>query len=190
MNDRKKERILEESVDYILDTIKDSIESPDFRKISVAVDLILSSDNVFIYGSGRSGLVGKTFAMRLMQLGLNSHFIGETTTPAVKSEDCILLVSKTGETQTAIQTARIVNERVPDADIIVLSASPESTLIEFGDVNIIIDIQNGSEDNSLAPLGTVFEDTAIIFLDGIVAVLMEELGEDVEELKKRHPILV
>ncbi len=190
MNDIEKERLLEDSVDHILRTIKDSLRTPDFEKISKAVELILSSNNVFVYGSGRSGLVSRTFAMRLMQLGLNSYFIGETTTPAVKGGDCLFLVSKTGETQTAIQTARIVDERVPDADIIVLSASPESTLVEFGDVNIVIDIQNGHEDNRLAPLGTVFEDSAMIFLDGLIAVLMEELGEDVEDLKDRHPILV
>ncbi|MFP3871402.1 MAG: SIS domain-containing protein [Candidatus Natronoplasma sp.] len=190
MDERKKEEVLKKSVDHILDTIKDSLNTADFKKVSLAVDLISTSNNIFVYGSGRSGLVGRTFAMRLMQLGLNSYFIGETTTPAVKEEDCVILVSKTGETQTAIQTARIVSERVPDADIIILSASPDSSLVEYGDLNLIIDLQDGMEDNVLAPLGTVFEDTAMIFLDGIVAVLMQHLDEDVEDLKDRHPILV
>ncbi len=190
MNDTEKNEILKKSMEYILDTIRTSLKNPDFDKINLAVELISSSNNVFVYGSGRSGLVGKTFAMRLMQLGLNSHFVGETTTPAVKGGDCVILVSKTGETQTAIQTARIVDERVPGADIIVVSASPESTLVEFGDIKVIIDIENGEEDNRYAPLGTVFEDTAMIFLDGIVAVLMEELGEEVEDMKDRHPILI
>ncbi len=190
MNDDKKKETLKKSIDYIIDTIKASLENPDYDNINVAVELISSSNNVFVYGSGRSGLVGKTFAMRLMQLGLNSHFVGETTTPAVKGGDCVILVSKTGETQTAIQTARIVDERVPGADIIVISASPDSTLVEFGDINVIIDIENGEEDNRYAPLGTVFEDTAMIFLDGLIAVLMEELGEEVADLKDRHPILI
>ncbi len=190
MNDSRKENILEESIDHILSSIKDSLEELDRHKINEAVELISSSDNVFVYGSGRSGLVGRTFAMRLMQIGLNSYFIGETNTPAVKDGDCLFLVSKTGETQTAIQSARIVRERVPGAKIIVLSASPDSSLVEYGDLNMIIDIANGDEKNPLAPLGTVFEDTAMIFLDGLVAVLMEELGEDVEDMKDRHPILV
>ncbi len=100
MNDSRKENILEESIDHILSSIKDSLEELDRHKINEAVELISSSDNVFVYGSGRSGLVGRTFAMRLMQIGLNSYFIGETNTPAVKDGDCLFLVSKTGETQT------------------------------------------------------------------------------------------
>ncbi|MEM4696283.1 MAG: 6-phospho-3-hexuloisomerase, partial [Desulfurococcaceae archaeon] len=39
---------------------------------------------------------------------------------------------------------------------------------------------------SLAPLGTLFEDAAMIFLDGVVAELMEKLGKTEEDLRKQH----
>ncbi|MBS3816114.1 MAG: SIS domain-containing protein [Candidatus Thermoplasmatota archaeon] len=190
MNKKTENKILKESIDCILDTIDDSLEDLELDKINRAVDILTSSDHVFIYGSGRSGLVGRTFAMRLMQLGLNSFFIGETITPAVQDGDCVFLVSKTGETQTAIQAARIVENRVPKAEIIVVTASPDSTLAEFGDINIILDIKDKEEDQKLAPLGTIFEDSAMIFLDGLVSVLMEDLDEEVDDMKYRHPILI
>ncbi len=185
MNER-----LVESVDYILDSIEHSFSKLNCESIEDSVDLITSANNVFVYGSGRSGLVGRTFAMRLMQIGLNSFFIGETITPAVKDGDCVFFVSKTGETQTAIQAAEIVDQRVKGAETIVLTATPESTLADLGDVVITLEGFDSDKNKTLAPLGTIFEDTAMIFLDGLIAVLMDELDETEKDMKVRHPILI
>jgi len=38
----------------------------------------------------------------------------------------------------------------------------------------------------LTPLGTLFEDTTLIFLDGVIGRLMVELNKDEGEMKKRH----
>ncbi|MGB9831425.1 MAG: 6-phospho-3-hexuloisomerase, partial [Fervidicoccus fontis] len=38
----------------------------------------------------------------------------------------------------------------------------------------------------LAPLGTLFEDTALVVLDGIVVGLMYRLGKKEEDLKQKH----
>ncbi|MDD1665656.1 MAG: SIS domain-containing protein, partial [Methanomicrobiales archaeon] len=42
---------------------------------------ILNAKRVYIMGAGRSGLVARAFAMRLMHLGLISYVVGETVTP-------------------------------------------------------------------------------------------------------------
>ncbi|MEF8832375.1 MAG: SIS domain-containing protein [Candidatus Thermoplasmatota archaeon] len=181
---------LVESVEYILDSIEYSFDNLNCESIENTVELLTTADNVFVYGSGRSGLVGRTFAMRLMQLGIDSFFIGETITPAVKPGDCVFFVSKTGETQTAIQAAEIVEKRVGDSNIVVLTASPESPLADLGDIVIPLEGFDSEKNKKLAPLGTIFEDTAMIFLDGLVAVLMEELDEYEEDMKVRHPILI
>lgn len=179
-----------ESLEYILNSIEYSIDNLECESIEGTVDILTSANNIFVYGSGRSGLVGRSFAMRLMQLGLDSYFVGETITPAVKPGDCVFIVSKTGETQTAIQTADIVKNRVGDSEVIVLTASPNSTLASYADTMIVLRSDDNSKNYKLAPLGTVFEDTAMIFLDGLISVLMGELGETEEDIKDRHPILV
>ncbi len=185
MNER-----LVESVNYILDSMEHSLDHLNCESIEETVSILTSANNVFVYGSGRSGLVGRTFAMRLMQIGIESYFIGETITPAVKRGDCVFIVSKTGETQTAIQAAEIVKNRVEDAETIVLTATPDSTLADLGDIVIELEGTKSDKNKTLAPLGTVFEDTAMIFLDGLIAVLMHELGETEEDMKVRHPILI
>ncbi|MEM3163261.1 MAG: 6-phospho-3-hexuloisomerase, partial [Desulfurococcaceae archaeon] len=38
----------------------------------------------------------------------------------------------------------------------------------------------------LAPLGTLFEDTLMVFLDGVIVELMNKLGKTEEDLKEAH----
>ncbi len=178
-----------ESIDYICSSIEGCLKSYKLEKIQCAVEAITKSDKIFVYGAGRSGLVGRTFAMRLMQIGLSAFFIGETITPAVNDKDCVIFISKTGETQTAIQAADIVEDKVR-AKIIILTANPNSTLADFADILLVIDALRNDKDSTLAPLGTVFENSAMIFLDALVSVLMGELGETEKDMKVRHPILV
>jgi len=40
--------------------------------------------------------------------------------------------------------------------------------------------------NDLAPLGTMFEYTALLFLDGLIAEFMYLLGKKEQDLKNRH----
>jgi len=42
----------------------------------------------------------------------------------------------------------------------------------------------------LAPLGTLFELAAFVYLDSIVAKLMESLGQNEGAMRKRHAIWV
>ena len=79
----------------ILESCMSSVESVDPEGKDKLIDLIFDSRWIFIYGSGRSGLVGQLFAVRLVQLGFDVHFIGEMTTPIITKEDLIILLSNT-----------------------------------------------------------------------------------------------
>lgn len=182
-------RVYTESLEYILSSVDISLESVTDLDLKNASNTIIDAKQIFVYGAGRSGLVGRTFAMRLMQIGFTAFFIGETITPAVNKNDCAIFISKTGETQTAIQAAKIIDERV-GADIVLVTASPESTLAGFADEIIHLDIIKTKKDKTLAPLGTVFENSAMIFLDAFIAELMDKIGESEEGMRTRHPILV
>jgi len=41
---------------------------------------LLNAKRIYVMGAGRSGLVAKAFAMRLMHLGLQAFVVGETIT--------------------------------------------------------------------------------------------------------------
>ena len=58
--------------------------------------------------------------------------------------------------------------------------------------NVVIQVRenNRSESAKYAPLGTLFETAALVLLDGMVAQVMERLGESEQTMRARHAIMV
>ena len=55
--------------------------------------VINSTNRIFLTGFGRSGLALQAFAMRLAQLGKETFFVGDTTTPAIQDKDLLIIAS-------------------------------------------------------------------------------------------------
>jgi 6-phospho-3-hexuloisomerase len=178
---------MKESIDFIVDNVKKTFET-EIENTDKFVDYIISSRKVFIYGVGRSGLIGKAFAIRLVQMGLEVFFIGETVTPIVEEGSVVVIVSYTGETMSAMQTANIV--RRVGAKVVSITAHAHSKLAGASNLVILINPPKDEERKRLAPLGTLFEDATLIYLDSIVAMLMEKLGQSEGGMRKRHAIWV
>ncbi|UCE36292.1 MAG: SIS domain-containing protein [Thermoplasmata archaeon] len=177
-----------QSVKYITNTLQEVLSNNDSAQIDEVIDYILKAKKVFVYGVGRSGHVGKGFAMRLVQLGLKAYFIGETITPIVEAEDAAVIISNTGETMSAIQTGNIV--RRVGAKVVVVTSNNKSKLAHCANIVVCIPIDDETRETGLAPLGTLFEDASMIFLDGVISVLMAKLGETEESMRGRHAIMV
>ncbi len=160
------------------------------------IDTIIKSEATFIVGSGRSELIGKAFAMRLMHLGFTVYVVGDVTTPAIKDSDCLIAISGSGETKVATTAAHTAGEI--GATVVGLTANLNSTLGKHIDVKVNIDSKSkepwehptshelkGNYDD-LAPMGTLFEDSTHLFLDGLIAEFMHRLGKKEDDLKMRH----
>jgi len=176
-----------ESIDYILKAIQRTFET-EVEHTDKFVEYILASKKIFIYGVGRSGLIAKAFAIRLVQMGLEVFFIGETVTPIVEENDLVVIVSYTGETMSAIQTANIV--RRVGAKVVTITSNDHSKLSGASNVIIQIHPPKDEEKKRLAPMGTLFEDATLIYLDGIVATIMDKLGQSEGSMRRRHAIWV
>lgn len=192
--------ILNDAVDEILDNVRKVSDSLDPENIQQMNNILKTSQNVFVMGLGRSGLVARAFAMRLMHLEISVYVVGETITPAITSEDCLLAISGSGETLSIISAAEMAQKR--NAKIIAVTSYVNSTLGKMADLVVHIKGRTkiDSEKNyltrqingkhqSLSPLGTLFEVTTLIFLDGIIAQLMVEMGKTEEDMKARHTVL-
>lgn len=167
------------------------------KEVNELVRTILNSKRVFVAGAGRSGLIAKAFAMRLMHLNIKVHVIGETITPSLEEGDLFIGVTGSGETSRVVNAAETAMEI--GAEIIVITSYPRSTLGKLADHTVELPgrIKTGSgksyterqmtgEYESLTPLGTLFEITALTFLDGVIASLMKELGKEEEDLSEQH----
>lgn len=171
-----------DSLNYIMENFS-NLKSVDEELIERICNILLSSQSIFVYGVGRSGIIGRTFTMRLVQLGLKAYFVGETITPVVGNKDVVILISGTGETQGTLLVAQI-SKRV-NAKVVSLTAEKESPLSKVSDFTILLKVNKSSD---LAPLGTLFELSTITLFDAMVALLMKMNKETEEDLRKRHAI--
>jgi 6-phospho-3-hexuloisomerase len=178
---------MKDGISYIIKNIKATLDE-EIEGTDQMVELITDARKVFIYGVGRSGLIAKAFSIRLVQMGLEVFFVGETITPIVEEGNVVIIVSYTGETMTAIQVANIV--RRVGAKVISITANDHSKLAAASNLVIVLKPPKDDDRKRLAPLGTIFEDAALIYLDSMVAALMEKLGQSEASMRKRHAIWV
>lgn len=177
--------------------IEDVAEKLDEDAVNEFVERVLSFEKIFLVGAGRSGLIAKAFAMRLMHLDTDVHVIGETITPRVESNDLLVAVSGSGETTFVVSAADVAKNI--GTEVIAITSYPDSTLgrladyvitipgrVETAEKRDYIDRQVTGEYESLTPMGTLFEQTALAFLDGVIASLMMKMGKEEKDLLERH----
>jgi 6-phospho 3-hexuloisomerase len=183
----------------ILDHVRSYIDRIRDNDIDQMIRTLLEARKIFIMGAGRSGLVGKAFAMRLMHLALQVHVVGETTTPSFTDEDVLITISGSGETNSVLTSAKVAKGR--GGKVVAITSYPSSALAQMADCLVIVKGRT-KEDipptyierelhpyEQLTPMGTLFEDCCMIFLEGIVASLMEVLNKAEKDMKARHAVL-
>jgi len=176
--------------------IANKISDDDVEKFMAE---ILGAKRVYVIGAGRSGLVAKSFAMRLMHLGLHAYVVGETITPALNRGDLIVIFSGSGKTKTVADIAETAKDI--GAHICLITSNADSRIGKIADCNVIIEHHRDEVDDdavefeirqmmgehkSFAPLGTLFETASMIFGDAVISRLMEITKTDESALKNRH----
>jgi len=167
------------------------------RMAEVLVDLYHRKGKVLVMGAGRSGLVGKAFAMRLLHLGFNSYVLGETIVPSISRGDVAVAISGSGRTGLIVEAADAAKK--VGAYVIAITTYPESPLGQLADLVVMVPGRSKVSKmddyfarqilglhEPLAPLGTLFEDTAMLLLDGVIYYLMIKLNVTEDEMRNRH----
>ena len=179
-----------EASEEILRGITRAINAIDPGQVETLLDTLLDvkmeGRKALVLGAGRSGLVGKAFAMRLMHVGIDVYVMGETITPAIGEGDIVVIISGSGSGAMSTTAARMAkrfgsiifavtsyldSELAQTSDHIIVGPGREAVAMES-------DYQSRQllgEHESLAPMGTLFEDTCAVFLDGLIAELMARL---------------
>jgi len=152
-------------------------------------DTLLEAGGTFVAGRGRSGLVMRGFAMRLMHLGLKAHVAGEATTPPIAESDLLVIGSGSGRTATLLPLA----ERARDAGarVALITIDAQAPLARSADPVAVIPgaspkLAGADTLASAQPMGSLFEQTLGLALDALVMRLMARLGEDSAAMFARH----
>jgi 6-phospho-3-hexuloisomerase len=149
------------------------------------VKRIKEAKRIFVYGEGRSGLIGKAFAMRLMHCGYEVYVIGETITPSIGKDDFFVAISASG---TSISLASHFSKaKEKNACTFLVTASKENQLSPDGELVIPAATKNRrqGEPQTIQPLGSQFDQSAHLLLDAIIIALLEESDHNAD-LRTRH----
>ncbi|MGC9453320.1 MAG: SIS domain-containing protein [Phycisphaerae bacterium] len=164
----------------LLNRIEAVMEEVDWGRIVELAQLLPTARRTFLTGAGRSGLVARSFGMRLMHAGLPAYIPGETITPATGEGDLLVAISCTGETGLTgyfVRRARQLGARV-----VVVTANESSTLASQADEVVLIP---ASAEN-IVIRAAVFEHATSLCLDAVFNVLSERLKLDMETYRQRH----
>jgi len=192
---------LRAAVDEIVSGAKRAIEEMDEGQVENMIRMILEAKDkkIFVVVMGRSGFVGRSFALRLMNLGFNVYFLGETITPAAGKDDLVIAISGTGMTKLVV-SATIAAKEI-GAKVVAITSYKDSQLGQLADQLVLIKGRTKmgwpreedylarqilGEREPLSPLGSIFENNCMVFLDGLIVELMYRMKKNENDLKTRH----
>ncbi|MEI7856030.1 MAG: 6-phospho-3-hexuloisomerase [Methanomicrobiales archaeon] len=189
-------------MEQMAESIKKTAAMLDKLETSAFFLHMLKAKRVYVAGAGRSGLIARAFAMRLLHLGYDVYVVGETVTPALEPGDTMVVFSGSGETVSMATFCATVKGL--GGTICLITASPESKISRIADCMVNLGDLTGyyhgdhssfeirqmtgkyrSTTSAFAPLGTLFETLALIFSDAVISALMEAKKEDAKELQGR-----
>jgi 6-phospho-3-hexuloisomerase len=176
------------AVNRILKEMQETLDRVSPEGAERLAEAIVKANRIYVAGGGRSGLMARALAMRLMHLGLVSYVVGETTTPAIQRGDLLLACSASGETHVTVLVSQVA--RQAGARVFAITATPGSPMARQADETIIVPapskLSEPAPGGSTQYGGSLFEQALLVLLDAISLEIGRRLGTPPQELNSRH----
>ena len=173
-------------INEVLGEIHEVMTQVNETELTTAEDIITKDKRIFVLGAGRSGLMVKGFAMRLMHIGYTVYVIGETITPSIAPGDVLVAVSGSGTTGSVIEPAqKAANNGV---SVIGVTSNPTSPLATLGEAKIIVPgaTKAGDGVKSIQLLSTLFDQSVHVTLDILTLMISRRDHVSNETAKATH----
>lgn len=175
------------NVSLILGELAHTASGIDFGQVSGLADRIMAADRVFLAGAGRSGLVLRMAAMRLMHLGKTVHVAGDTTTPAITAGDLLVVASGSGTTAGVVKGAQTALSA--GAEVAAITTNSRSPLAGIASAVVVIPAAQKTDhgsDVSGQYSGSLFEQSLFLVTETVFHTLWGTTNEPAEQLWLRH----
>lgn len=162
----------------------------DEESLEGALAVLRPAPRIFLAGAGRSGLAVRAFAMRLVHLGRAAHVVGDTTTPAIRAGDLLVIGSGSGRTASLLAAARKAREL--GVTVLLFTIDVGSPIAQLADRVVRIDAPSPKAAEapgvarSIQPMGSLFEQTLFLLLDTLVVALMRAENLTSDAMFARH----
>lgn len=173
-------------VNEVVDEVNEVMALVDETQLVAAEKIIDKNKRIFILGAGRSGLVAKGFAMRLMHIGYSVFVIGETITPSIQAGDVLVSVSGSGKTGSVLDPSKKAKEN--GVKLVAVTSDANSPLGQIGDATIVVPgaTKSGDGVKSIQLLSTLFDQSVHITLDVLCLMLSYRDNISNETAKATH----
>lgn len=176
-------------VQGILQELSRAVSGVDTASVALLSKALMDAKRIFVAGSGRSGLMMRAFAMRLMHMGFSVFVAGDATTPAIGKDDLLVIGSGSGETGAMVVFAG--KAKALGAHVALLTIYPDSTIARMADVVVRIHAParmgpRKDDSESIQPMGSLFEQSLLVVLDGVILKMMLEKPVAIERMVKEH----
>jgi 6-phospho-3-hexuloisomerase len=172
-----------EMLNTIQREIQDVLAQVREEEMEAVLGLIKKPVRIFVDGEGRSGLMAKGFAMRLMHLDYTVFVVGETITPALRRDDVFIGVSGSGGSASVVNDAQ--KAKKAGCKVLVITSKGDSSLASVADHILCIPGtvrgDSGSGRNSIQLLSSLFDQSLHIALDALCLMISrrDATGNDV-----------
>jgi len=168
-----------------LSSVFDRISDDSVRPF---LENIKQSKRIFLIGGGREGLATRSFAMRLMHLGKETHWVWDDTTPSLGEGDLLICSCGSADVGHVNHVAKRAHEN--NAKIALVTAAHTGYIGKFSDVILFIPATAFHAEGNVVPstqlMGNLFEQMLFLLFDVLVMMLREEMNISVEEMVSRH----
>jgi 6-phospho-3-hexuloisomerase len=160
------------------------------ENMEAVVEELSKAKMVFLAGAGRSALGIRGFAMRLMHMGRTVCVVGETTTPGIKKGDLLVVGSGSGRTASLLAMAQ--KAKHVGARLLLVTIDPKSPIGELADCIVQIPAPSPKAQSekllnkSIQPMGSLFEQCLLLFLDSTVLLMMDRENLSSDEMFANH----
>jgi 6-phospho-3-hexuloisomerase len=182
------QEIYDESTSLVLRELETTLPHLDAAQIKSLIDKILCSRKVFVVGVGRVMLALQAFVKRLAHLGIDAHYVGEITEPAITGEDLLIAASGSGESIFPKDIAK--KAKALGATVIHIGSNTQSGIKEYSDGMVRIPVRTKldlpEEIASEQPMSSLFEQSVLLLGDIIALIIIRDKGLDISSLWAYH----
>lgn len=170
----------------MLNEIANVMRDVSANELRTLCNEIVAVRRIFLIGAGRTGLILRMLAMRLMQVGRQVYFVGDCTTPAIVAADLLIAASFSGTTTTTLALAK--KSLTFGARLSVITGQAESPLTQIANTTLWLPIPKNATVNHYQPqvLNTLFEQCLFVTNSLIIEDVIDQLNEDEPRMLRRH----
>jgi len=164
------------------------VDSEPSRVVKEVISVTKRGNNIFLSGVGKCSFIAEKLAATYCSLGIPSFSLHCTHSlhgdiGAVRSDDLVIIFSKSGETIEVVELARVLKKF--KALSVAITCVRESTLSRICDLRVVLPVKDEADALNLAP--TVSTTAMLAMGDAIGVVASKYLGFSKSEFNKRHP---